>query len=242
MNLSKDGSSAPGFAASGLDKEESGTWGVLKVGGDGERDVRAGAVEGDGDFSRALDHLLLNPRRHGQGVLSSVDADPELVHDLSEGYGSIVHQSSLPWQLCRPHPVALCLHILQRCHLGPDQVGHALCHRHASVGCSAQEPLDRLLSDRRHSSLDSLPVPCQVGMRNDGTVGEGGKEGTNALLLGNEARDAPVHLVGEESLRADGDGGEHGADGGREDFRARAGEERLHDGGRIGSGDDVGVV
>ena len=193
--------------------------GELEVGGDGERDVGAGGVEGDRHGARRLDHLPVRLGRHGETVFAAVHGDTESDHGIGHRLDRIEHGRPLARQLRRPHPIRTALHLLQRAHLGPHQVRDRLPHRHRRPRRGVHQPFNGRFPDRRGAPRDT-----DVTLSHDGDVGEGDVERPHALLLGHHAGHAAVDFDREEALRSDGEeaedtveGGAHGDVGGEDE-------------------------
>jgi hypothetical protein len=172
-------------------------------------------------------------KAHCTAHLATIDGNSELDHDLLERNSAVVHHGALTGQLAGPHPVALGLDVFQRRALGPHDVGQCLSDRHARVRLGGEKALDGLLANGRHAACDLVAILGDMALSDDCAVGEGCHERAYALLLGNQARDAAVHLVGQEALGADRYARKYAVQSIGDDLLSLACKQRLEDGRRV---------
>jgi len=170
--------------------------GAPEIGGHRLPDVRARDVGRDDEAARRLHGLVAAPAvrrecRHRDAVLAAVHGDAEGHHDVVHRDGGVEECRPLARQLGRPHPVPAALHVGEGAHPRPDELGAprlrsaAPCGRvdQSLIGCSP------MAWPRRDT---------EVALRHDRDIGHGQLERPQALLAGQQARDAAVHLGRQE--------------------------------------------
>ena len=170
----------------------------LEIGRDDLGDVGAHRVRRDDEGTRRFDSFITHLGRHRKRVLSAIDGDAELAHEVAHGLARIPHGRALAWKLGCPHPVGGHLDVSEGGDWRPHQIGQSLGDGEPGHRCRVEKALDRLLADRCGGS-------DRVGMRqsDDAAVGERYVQRPHALLLRDQAGHRAVDLVGQEALRTD---------------------------------------
>mmetsp|Transcript_31403 Transcript_31403/g.75978 ORF Transcript_31403/g.75978 Transcript_31403/m.75978 type:complete len:201 (+) Transcript_31403:1298-1900(+) len=123
--------------------------------------VRACTVDSHRKFAWSLGDFVATACSHGEGILSTVNANTKLKQRVSQSNTRVPHLSTFTRQLCSIHPVATCFCIFDLGELSPDEVGHGLCNRHPCHSARIDQTLYRLFATCHSCTCNTEVAMCR---------------------------------------------------------------------------------